>query len=86
MVAGLGLWQAWRQNQSVRTLYADRVVPLRQIKSVSDMYAVNIVDTLHKFADGSLTPDQALASLDQASTTIQRDWNAYHASYRKSAR
>ena len=61
----------------MRSLYEDRVVPLSQIKSVSDMYAVNIVDTTHKFADGSLTPEQSLASLDQAVATIQRDWSAY---------
>ena len=77
VVAGLGCWQAWRQHQSIRTLYEDRVVPLRQIKSVSDMYAVNIVDTAHKFADGSLTPEQSLASLDHAMATIQRDWSDY---------
>lgn len=81
MVAGLGCWQAWRQNQSIHTLYEDRVVPLRQIKSVSDMYAVNIVDTAHKFADGSLTPEQSLASLDQAMATIQRDWSDYLSTY-----
>lgn len=81
MVAGLGCWQTWRQSQSMRTLYEDRVVPLRQIKSVSDMYAVNIVDTVHKFADGSLTPEQSLASLDQAVATIQRDWGAYLGTY-----
>lgn len=81
MVAGLGYWQTWQQSQSMRSLYEDRVVPLRQIKSVSDMYAVNIVDTVHKFADGSLTSDQSLASLDQAVATIQRDWSAYQATY-----
>lgn len=81
MVAGLGCWQAWRQNQSIHTLYEDRVVPLRQIKSVSDMYAVNIVDTAHKFADGSLTPEQSLASLDHAMATIQRDWSDYLSTY-----
>ncbi len=65
----------------MRTLYEDRVVPLRQIKSVSDMYAVNIVDTVHKFADGSLSSEQSQASLDQAVATIQRDWSAYQATY-----
>lgn len=80
-VAGFGLWQALQQSAAMRSMYQDRVVPLRQIKAVSDMYAVNIVDTAHKFADGSLSAEQARASLDQARTTIDKEWQAYTSTY-----
>jgi methyl-accepting chemotaxis protein len=80
-IGAFGLWQAMAQSQSMRSMYADRVVPLRQIKVVSDMYAVNIVDTAHKFADGSLNPTQARTSIDQARKAIDAEWKAYLATY-----
>ena len=80
-VGAFGLWQALSQSGAMRSMYHDRVVPLRQIKAVSDMYAVNIVDTAHKFADGSLSASQARASLDQARATIDTEWKAYISTY-----
>ncbi|NEO26827.1 MAG: hypothetical protein F6K03_08000 [Kamptonema sp. SIO4C4] len=35
-------------NRQIQTIYDDRVVPLRQLKIVSDAYAVSIVDATHK--------------------------------------
>jgi methyl-accepting chemotaxis protein len=35
-------------NAGIATMYADRVVPLKQLKQVSDAYAVYIVDASHK--------------------------------------
>lgn len=35
--------------KGIDDLYNNRVVPLKQIKTVSDNYAVNIVDLFHKF-------------------------------------
>ncbi|MGI9218597.1 MAG: methyl-accepting chemotaxis protein [Hydrogenophaga sp.] len=80
-IGSLGLWQAMGQSQAMRSMYEDRVVPLRQIKVVSDMYAVNIVDTAHKFADGSLSAAQAKASVEQARSAIATEWKAYLATY-----
>jgi methyl-accepting chemotaxis protein len=80
-IGAFGLWQAMAQIKSMRSMYEDRVVPLRQIKVISDMYAVNIVDAAHKFADGSLTPAQAKASIDQARGAIATEWKAYLATY-----
>ncbi len=48
---------AGRQMQSI---LADRVVPMQQLKAVSDLYAVNIVDTVHKARAGTVSPAQAL--------------------------
>ena len=43
-----------RANHGLNTVYQDRVVPLKQIKLVSDAYAINIVDTAHKVRDGAM--------------------------------
>ncbi len=55
-IGGMGLWRSVQQSASMQSLHLDRVIPLKQIKLVSDMYAVNMVDTAHKFADGTFSP------------------------------
>ncbi|MEJ6473574.1 methyl-accepting chemotaxis protein [Pseudoalteromonas piscicida] len=58
-------------------IYDDRVVPLRQIKVVSDNYAVVIVDTFHKLRGNQLSNRDALAQIEQASGIAQKEWDKY---------
>ena len=44
LVGGGGLFGMGQSNAGLKSVYDDRVVPLKQIKVVADMYAVNIVD------------------------------------------
>jgi methyl-accepting chemotaxis protein len=60
-------------------IMVDRLEPMQQLKMVSDMYAVNIVDTAHKARARTLTADQALASIDSAKAKIRDNWEAYRA-------
>ena len=55
MVGIVGIKGIDDTNQAVKTLYEDRVIPLQQLKTVADMYAVNIVDTSHKVRNGNMT-------------------------------
>jgi methyl-accepting chemotaxis protein/methyl-accepting chemotaxis protein-1 (serine sensor receptor) len=70
----LGMREA---NQGLNTVYQDRVIPLKQIKLVSDAYAVDVVDAAHKVRDGGFTQQQALASLEKARKDIADNWSAY---------
>jgi methyl-accepting chemotaxis protein len=72
-----GLLGMQRANQGLNTVYKDRVVPLKQLKLVSDAYAINIVDTAHKVRDTAMTSAQGLESVAQARKDIQEQWNAY---------
>ncbi|MDP4072873.1 methyl-accepting chemotaxis protein [Acidovorax sp. A1169] len=72
-----GLMGMQRSNVGLDTVYQDRVVPLKQIKLVSDAYAVNIVDTAHKVRDGALTAQQGLDSIGKATQDINEHWSAY---------
>ena len=72
-----GLWGMHQSNQGLRTVYEDRVIPLGQLKRVSDLYAVHIVDTAHKVRDGALSPSDALASFTKARASIESTWAAY---------
>jgi len=51
----LGLTGMSKTNSSLKTVYEDRVVPLKDLKIIADMYAVNIVDTSHKVRNGNLS-------------------------------
>ena len=66
---------------SLETIYADRVVPLRDLKVIADMYAVNIVDTAHKARNGNLGFAAALKNVDDAETMIAKKWKEYTATF-----
>jgi methyl-accepting chemotaxis protein len=61
----------------LREVYQDRVVPLEQLKIISDMYAVNIVDTSHKVRSGRLAWDKGVEAVREARTVIDRQLSAY---------
>ncbi|GAB4087368.1 methyl-accepting chemotaxis protein [Hydrogenophaga soli] len=68
-------------DDDMSSLYADRLIPLKQLKAVSDAYAVQIVDTAHKARDGALSAEQAARSIAEAKDIIQREWKAYTATF-----
>lgn len=80
-VALLGALSFRQINGHFETTYNDRVVPLQQLKVISDMYAVNIVDTAHKTRDGVLSWQQSQQNLLDAQQAIQAQWGSYLATY-----
>ncbi len=68
-------------NDGMQTVYSDRVVPLRDLKAVSDLYAVTIVDTAHKARAGGIGLDQAAAAVEQGITESDKRWAAFMASF-----
>ncbi|GAW66584.1 chemotaxis protein [Geoanaerobacter pelophilus] len=73
----LGLSGTSRANETLHTVYNDRIVPLKDLKIIADMYAVNIVDTSHKVRNGNLKWDEARRNLDEAKKTIAEKWKGY---------
>lgn len=68
-------------NTSVETLYKDRVIPLKQLKDISDMYAVDIVDATHKMRNGNTSWETGRRNIKKANEKIEADWKAYLATY-----
>ena len=66
-----------RIDRQVSTIYDDRVVPLQQIKQISDSYAILIIDSVNKAHAGLLTKDEALQALNTALPIIQDNWSSY---------
>ncbi|MFZ4757739.1 MAG: methyl-accepting chemotaxis protein [Burkholderiaceae bacterium] len=77
LVSLLGAWGVRSGTASLRTVYEDRVVALKQLKTIADMYAVNIVDTAHQARDGAQTFAQATQSVETARSTIAKQWADY---------
>jgi methyl-accepting chemotaxis protein len=80
--AGVGLTtlSGMRQTRdALQRVYVDRVEPLKQLKVVSDKYAVDIVDATHKARNANLTPAEALKRINAAQETIHKEWSAYRA-------
>lgn len=63
--------------QGLNTVYKDRVVPLRDLKRIADMYAVNIVDTTHKARNQNTDYQTALKNIVTAEAVIDETWKAY---------
>jgi methyl-accepting chemotaxis protein len=78
IVIGLnGLRNMAQVLTSMQTVYDDRVVPLRDLKVIADMYAVNIVDASHKVRNGNISWEEGRKTLDDAEKIIAEKWEAY---------
>lgn len=77
----LGILSLQQTNNSLQTVYLDRVVPLKQLKDVSDLYAINIVDLSHKIRSNQISWQNAKQDLQQAKQEINKQWSAYKATY-----
>jgi methyl-accepting chemotaxis protein len=64
-------------NESLGSLYNDRVVALEQLKSVADAYGNDVVDTAHKVGSGSLPGSAGAARIKAAQITIAKRWKQY---------
>ena len=79
LLGELGLFNMNRTIASLETVYSDRVVPMRDLKRVADLYAVNIVDTAHKVRAGTIGRDEGVRNVEAAETEIAAIWKAYKA-------
>jgi methyl-accepting chemotaxis protein len=77
----MALYSVRSVNASLATVYNDRVVPLRQLKSISDDYGVSIVDSVHKVVNGSMQADAGLRTIKEAHDNTARQWGDYKATY-----
>jgi methyl-accepting chemotaxis protein len=81
VVGCVGMFLAKTSNDGLDTVYKDRVVCLQQLKVISDMYAVNIVDTSHKVRDGALSWSDGIKNLAEARKRVADEWKDYTGTY-----
>lgn len=81
VVGYIGISGISTTRKGLRTVYEDRVVPLKELKIIADMYAVNIVDVSHKTRNGNISWAEARRNVDEATKTIQTKMQSYLATY-----
>ncbi|WP_029007776.1 methyl-accepting chemotaxis protein [Azospirillum halopraeferens] len=64
-------------NRNLATVHDDRVVPLRDLKIISDAYAVFIVDASHKVRNANVSWEEGQRSVSTAMAEIRQRWNTY---------
>lgn len=81
VIGGLGLIALKRSVAGLNTVYLDRVVPLRDLKAISDLYAVSIVDTSHKARNGNESYAVAYEAVRTSRIKIEDLWGKYLATH-----
>ncbi|GHU11581.1 hypothetical protein FACS1894185_5040 [Betaproteobacteria bacterium] len=64
-------------TQTLSQVDQHQVVPLRDIKEIADLYAVEIVDLSHKARNKNIDYDTARARIEQAEVKIADIWRDY---------
>ncbi len=67
-------------EDGAESLYQDRVRPLQQLKTISDLYAVQVIDAVNKAHAGMIDSGDALAGVRQARAEVGTLWQGYRAS------
>lgn len=60
----------------IQAINENQVIPLKQIKSVSDNYAVTMVDSFHKYNAGIITKNDLLKIISRAEERADSQWKA----------
>ena len=75
--ASFTVFRMQASNESLGSLYNDRVVSLEHLKSVADAYGNGIIDTAHKVASGTQAAPAGAAAVKAAQATIALRWKEY---------
>ena len=66
----------YRSRQSMQMLKDHSLLGLRRIKTVSDAYGLDLVDTTFRVRNGLMTPERGVAVVDAARERIDSAWSA----------
>ncbi len=64
-------------NQGVDRIYNDRVVPLEDLKTIADNYAVFVIDAINKANAGLITVEEADQGIKTSEDQIAELWQKY---------
>ena len=77
LIATAGLQGLKGTVAGLNTVYLDRVVPMRDLKVIADLYAVNVVAAGHKARNGNISYAEAAQQVTAAISKISPIWQAY---------
>ncbi len=79
LVASQSVLRLHNANASIEILYNDRVLPLGELKVVSDGYTRSIAGAARKVSDGTLPATDAVKVIDEARARMDKAWTNYAA-------
>src|SRR5574344_2022284 len=66
-----------KTNEGLKRVYNDRVLPLVELKNISEAYAVNVVDTAVKLRNNKISFEKCVTNISEAKDIINKNWNEY---------
>ena len=78
IAAGL-IFQLNASNARLADLYNNRMLPMQQIKTLSDGYGIKMVEIANKASNQQILPSQGAKSLEELQTVLNETWEAYSA-------
>ncbi|HEX3141411.1 MAG TPA: MCP four helix bundle domain-containing protein, partial [Rhizobacter sp.] len=79
--AGFALYQLRGVSLSVQTVYADRVLPLLQLRAVADAYLTTLPAVMQQVRDGHQDLATGLAELESSRREAREQWRRYKTTY-----
>lgn len=73
---GASLWMFSLLNQGMGRVYDDRVVPLTQLKEITDSYT-DTVNAVNKADNGLMIPNEAAQLMEESQQNIKTQWRDY---------
>lgn len=64
-------------EQRAESIYKDRVIPLKDLKVITDKYAVSVIDAINKAHLGIFSGDKAKQEINRAKKVIRKQWAVY---------
>lgn len=77
LLTGLLIVQLFFMKKDMDSLYQNRVIHMKQLKQISDMYAVNIINNSNKVKNKMITWDQGVDNIKAADSEIKSNIEAY---------
>ncbi len=77
LIAGMSIRGFGEINAGIGRVYDDRVVPLAQLKSIADDYAVLVIDAINKADNNIISSAEALSQIKTAKERINNNWQLY---------
>ena len=81
LVGWIGMQSMREANDSLATIYNDRVVCLGQLSAVRDGYAIKMSGAARKLAAKQISAEEALKSFEEGREMIDTQWKAYLSTY-----
>ncbi len=81
VASGTGYFGTTEMEMATSVVFENRLVPIEQLKRVSDFYTINIVDSAHKARSGAISRREAEQNVIQAQTHIGTEWKDFQAKH-----